>query len=95
MDNEILAVLEELAKGDMDEFSKNAVAVDECSNIASKEPIIKFVHSILFIGQAGMDECDRAAQAIACTKEKSAQITEAVVYAMEANLPPTVKRNTS
>ncbi|XP_059483613.1 uncharacterized protein LOC132201456 [Neocloeon triangulifer] len=71
VDNDVLAILEKNANGNLDELKKNMDVKDECQKSTS----------------GMMDECDKAAQMIQCTKEKAPDVLSGVISAIDKSMP--------
>ncbi|XP_059489187.1 uncharacterized protein LOC132204590 [Neocloeon triangulifer] len=70
LDNKVLAILETMSNGSIDELKKGMSVMGDCENSAS-----------------GMDECDKAAQVIKCSKEKAPEMLSNVILAMDKSMP--------
>ncbi|XP_059489184.1 uncharacterized protein LOC132204589 isoform X2 [Neocloeon triangulifer] len=70
VDNDVIAVLEKMAGGNLDELKKNIAVKDDCQNAAN-----------------GMDECDKAAQLIKCTKDKAPDVLTGVIMSLDKSIP--------
>ncbi|XP_059485599.1 uncharacterized protein LOC132202611 [Neocloeon triangulifer] len=76
IDSQVLAILENMAQGNISELSQNVAVATECGNTPD-----------------GMDECEKAAEIIRCSYDKSPDVVRAVITAVDQSLPTPPKND--